>query len=347
MKCPSGSLRDVFRFRALTALLVGVLVLGLLSGGLIANAETELEKAERVAAAAQRSRNVAEGTYVADRATATDLELRLGLTLAHYQRVNGELEQLGLQLAGERADMDLIRAEVIALDDEAQDRAVGAYIRSLAAPGSSMFLSGSFESVSVVNETIRRAAELDVGVFELLDLKRDELAEHTLELQAGVDELALLNNELAATRIELDELFWLADARVADALRNLESADEAYRQAQATLKEAQDKYRWTGSVEQWRSLVEKYFPEDRVEEALRVMACESRGNPNAKNPASTATGLFQFLDRTWAWMSVMSGWNGYSRLDPEANVAVAAYLMKFSIRSGHPGGAWGHWECKP
>lgn len=337
----------MFRSRALTALFVGVLVSGLLSGGLIANAETELEKAERLAAEAQRSRAVAEGTYVADRAAASDLELRLGVTLANYQRVNGELEQLGLQLAGERTEMDLIRAEVIALDDEAQERAVGAYIRSLAAPGSSMFLSGSFESVSVVNETIKRAAELDEGVFDRLDRKRAELAEHTLELQVGVEELALLNDELAAARIELDELFWLADARVTEAFHNLEAADEAYRQAQATLKEAQDKYRWTGSVEQWRSLVAKYFPEDRVEEALRVMACESRGNPNAKNPASTATGLFQFLDRTWAWMSVLSGWSGYSRLDPEANVAVAAYLMNFSVRTGHPGGAWGHWECKP
>ena len=323
------------------------LVAGFLSGGLVASAETELEKAERIAAETQEARQTAEGVYVQDRATATDLELRLSETLTTYLRVNADLETVGLKIAGERADMDVIRSEVIALDRESQERAVGAYIRSLAAPGSTLFLSGSFESMSVANETIERASDLDEGLFEELDARRADLAEHTLELQLALDELTALNNELAAMRIELDGLFALADERVAEAFRNLEAADAAYRGAQATLEKEQAKQRWTGSVEQWRWLVEKYFPADRVDEAMRVMACESRGNPNAKNPNSSATGLFQFLDGTWAWMSVLSGWNGYSRLDPEANVAVAAYLVDFSLRNGHPGGAWGHWECTP
>lgn len=30
-----------------------------------------------------------------------------------------------------------------------------------------------------------------------------------------------------------------------------------------------------------------------------VIAHESRGNPNAENPTSTASGLFQFIDGTW------------------------------------------------
>lgn len=335
------------RFRALTALLVCLLVTGLLFGGLVANAETELEKAERVAAETQGARQTAESVYIQDQATATNLELRLSETLTTYRRVNADLESVGLKIAAQRSDMDVIRSEVIKLDRESQERAVGAYIRSLAAPGSTLFLSGSFESMSVANETIKRASDLDEGLFEELDARRADLAEHTVELKLALDELTALNNELAAMRIELDGLFALADERVAEAFRNLEAADAAYRDAQATLKQEQAKQRWTGSVEQWRWLVEKYFPADRVNEAMRVMACESRGNPNAKNPSSTATGLFQFLDGTWAWMSVLSGWSGYSRLDPEANVAVAAYLVDFSIRSGHPGGAWGHWECKP
>lgn len=324
-----------------------LLVTGLLFGGLVANAETELEKAERVAAETQGARQTAESVYIQDQATATNLELRLSETLTTYRRVNADLESVGLKIAAQRSDMDVIRSEVIKLDRESQERAVGAYIRSLAAPGSTLFLSGSFESMSVANETIKRASDLDEGLFEELDARRADLAEHTVELKLALDELTALNNELAAMRIELDGLFALADERVAEAFRNLEAADAAYRDAQATLKQEQAKQRWTGSVEQWRWLVEKYFPADRVNEAMRVMACESRGNPNAKNPSSTATGLFQFLDGTWAWMSVLSGWSGYSRLDPEANVAVAAYLVDFSIRSGHPGGAWGHWECKP
>jgi len=37
--------------------------------------------------------------------------------------------------------------------------------------------------------------------------------------------------------------------------------------------------------------------------AIRLLTCvvhhESRGNPRAENPRSTASGLFQFLDGTW------------------------------------------------
>ena len=159
--------------------------------------------------------------------------------------------------------------------------------------------------------------------------------------------MAVLNDKLSEKLVELEALFSEADSRMLDAFRNLAEVDAAYAAAQAALAEAQRKYRWTGSVEQWRPLVEQYFPPERVQEAMRVMACESGGNPNAKNPTSTATGLFQFLTGTWAWSSVSAGWSGYSRLDPEANIAVAAWLVDRSVRTNHPGGAWGHWECQP
>jgi len=31
----------------------------------------------------------------------------------------------------------------------------------------------------------------------------------------------------------------------------------------------------------------------------RIKQCESQGNPNARNPHSTAKGLYQFLDSSW------------------------------------------------
>ena len=52
-------------------------------------------------------------------------------------------------------------------------------------------------------------------------------------------------------------------------------------------------------VEQWRPLVAAYFPAGEVDRALCIMQHESRGNPNAKNPRSSAAGLFQFLRGTW------------------------------------------------
>ncbi|MPZ52107.1 MAG: peptidoglycan DD-metalloendopeptidase family protein [Acidimicrobiia bacterium] len=99
------------------------------------------------------------------------------------------------------------------------------------------------------------------------------------------------------------------------------------------------------AVERWRPLVEEYFPKKRVEEAMRVLACESRGNPNAVNPTSDATGLFQFIPTTWMWASAAAGYGGYDRTHPEANVASAAWLTSRDEARGVD--AWSAWECKP
>jgi hypothetical protein len=97
----------------------------------------------------------------------------------------------------------------------------------------------------------------------------------------------------------------------------------------------------------WKDLVEKYFREDLVWEALQVLDCESRGDPNAIHPASRASGLFQFLEGTWILASTLSGNAGASPFDPEANVASAAWLLEHSERVDHPRGRWGHWVCQP
>jgi hypothetical protein len=70
---------------------------------------------------------------------------------------------------------------------------------------------------------------------------------------------------------------------------------------------------------------------------LRVAWCESRYNPSAYN-ASGASGLFQFMPRTWAANSVRAGYGGASVFDPVASANTAAYM--FSI------GQAGQWSCK-
>jgi len=97
----------------------------------------------------------------------------------------------------------------------------------------------------------------------------------------------------------------------------------------------------------WKDLVEQYFRDDLVWEALQVLDCESRGDPNAMHPASRASGLFQFLEGTWILASTLSGNAGASPFDPEANVASAAWLLGHSERVDHPRGRWGHWVCQP
>lgn len=84
-------------------------------------------------------------------------------------------------------------------------------------------------------------------------------------------------------------------------------------------------------VEQWRGLVAAYFPASEVDRALCVMAGESGGNPFAKNPSSTAAGLFQFLKSTWDDMvpgSISQGsYSSGAVYDPVYNIAAAAWLQ--------------------
>jgi len=39
-----------------------------------------------------------------------------------------------------------------------------------------------------------------------------------------------------------------------------------------------------------------------VDAALRIAQCESNFDPYAKNPHSSAKGIFQFIDGTWKWI---------------------------------------------
>lgn len=100
-----------------------------------------------------------------------------------------------------------------------------------------------------------------------------------------------------------------------------------------------------GPVERWRIVVERYFPPERIEEALSIIDCESNGDPNAHNRRSGASGLFQFLDRTWSRASEQAGFQGEPPFSPEANVAAAAWLVEYSLDAGNS--AWVHWTCRP
>lgn len=88
-------------------------------------------------------------------------------------------------------------------------------------------------------------------------------------------------------------------------------------------------------IERWRPIVAKYFGAGFVDRALCLIGYESRGDPNAYNSGSGASGLFQHLARYWAERSSKAGWAGASIFDPEANVAVAAWLARQS---------WRHWS---
>lgn len=61
----------------------------------------------------------------------------------------------------------------------------------------------------------------------------------------------------------------------------------------------------------------------------RIEECESRGDPNARNPNSTAKGLYQFLDGSWRHYGI-EYWGtleGRSVFDPDDNRELAAYVI--------------------
>jgi hypothetical protein len=65
---------------------------------------------------------------------------------------------------------------------------------------------------------------------------------------------------------------------------------------------------------------------------------ESSWDPSAKNPTSTAAGLAQFLDSTWAWGQERFGIYG-SPYDPYAAIS----MMNAFIAAGE----YAHWACTP
>jgi hypothetical protein len=105
-------------------------------------------------------------------------------------------------------------------------------------------------------------------------------------------------------------------------------------------------YPWSPppEVEQWRSIVAQHFPSNRVDEALHIMWCESRGDTEAYNPYSGASGLFQFIPSTWASASASAGYPGASAFEPVANTASAAWLAGEYERLGLY--YWQAWNCK-
>ena len=90
------------------------------------------------------------------------------------------------------------------------------------------------------------------------------------------------------------------------------------------------------------TLVRRAFTEagipHRAEEAVRVMMCESGGNPRATN--GSHDGLFQQARAYWSGRSRQYGQAGRSAYDPWANAVVSAGMVRDT-------GGWSHWSCRP
>jgi outer membrane biosynthesis protein TonB len=91
------------------------------------------------------------------------------------------------------------------------------------------------------------------------------------------------------------------------------------------------------SEAQVRSLVERYFPASEVDKAVLVAQCESNFDANARGGSGdNYVGLFQHADWVWADRAAKAGFAGADWWNPEANVAVSAWLLN--------GDDWWHWS---
>lgn len=100
------------------------------------------------------------------------------------------------------------------------------------------------------------------------------------------------------------------------------------------------------SVEQWRQTVSEAIaayggPQSDVPRFLKIMRCESNGDPTAYNASSGASGLMQHLENYWPWRAKMAGFEGVSPFDPIANIYTSAWLIY-----EHRAGGWQHWVCQ-
>lgn len=312
-----------------------------------ASAQTDLQRAKDEVEDAEADRANARSQVGVERAELSEASRALAAAFEEYSVLSQELGDLSLVVSDVEEGIRRTERNLADTRDLALDQAVEVYTTAVAGTGLFSLLSGA-DPVSAV---------IAVGVLDdLAQEEQNHLADFTalradLERRRVVLEdqrvaMAELTEQAEEKREELEQLYAVAAEELAAAEAQVRRADSAYASALDALQKEQRRLASLRGAESWRWLVERYFPEGLVDEALAIIQCESRGNPDAENPRSTATGLFQFLSSTWTWASAEAGWAGASRYDPEANTAVAAWLVQTSIETGHRYGRWGHWECR-
>ena len=103
-----------------------------------------------------------------------------------------------------------------------------------------------------------------------------------------------------------------------------------------------------GSVAQAHTLAQEQAYKDYAASGFRSAAqfdclellweTESNWDPDAQNPTSTAYGIPQFLNSTWAVTGIAKTSDGYRQID--------AGLIYIEKRFGSPCGAWSHSQSK-
>lgn len=97
----------------------------------------------------------------------------------------------------------------------------------------------------------------------------------------------------------------------------------------ANYQDCQDRNTIIIYMKEYIPTITKYFKQEDQELALRIAFCESSGRPNAINGNTDGTkdvGLWQFNDRTWAWLKPKLKITS-PRTNVKVSTAVASWLF--------------------
>ncbi|MGH8925205.1 MAG: transglycosylase SLT domain-containing protein [Acidimicrobiia bacterium] len=309
-------------------------------------------------------------------------EARLLAALEEYQRVStllatkaASVDRLGELVGAAGTELARVTARVDSL-------AADAYMEALAEPIGLVFESKNVLQAMLRRPIIALLAGDEEDQVSILAVNRRNLEQLRTRMTNEMADVSALQIAAEAAADHLEDMFAAADRAVADAIGRARAADRTFlaeldrverAQAAAAELERQSERSSTtttplsspiittattlppppsiGSnplkpaVERWRLLVSSYFPSAWAESALRIIQCESLGDPEAYNPYSGASGLFQFLPGTWAVISPKAGFAAASVFEPEANVGTAAWLAAYYQNLGR--NPWSPWYCTP
>jgi len=97
------------------------------------------------------------------------------------------------------------------------------------------------------------------------------------------------------------------------------------------------------SCYEYATLLVEHFDEENIENAVKIMWCESRNNPDAFRYQDFDSGLFQVIPSSWGWVKQnydVPHWDypigdNYAQHIPRYNIQVASILVE-DIHSRNP-----------
>jgi peptidoglycan hydrolase CwlO-like protein len=282
--------------------------------------------------------------------------------LAKVDSMRQAVEATQARLVHTQITVREITQEIAAQQATLDQRAVNAYVAGPSADLAAFLSASSFQDFTDRLADVTAAGERDHLVAQELGRQRDNLAaaEQSLEAlyvsqRAAQDQLnaqvdAVLS-ELQLRQTVLDGLnrdreaaqqlvTQLTERRQQEIARQLERERRrlAAQMAQLANQDQSTPPTWwtpptppPGYQAEVVDLIKRYFTplgRDDLDMALCVAWRESRYTPTAVNKSSGAAGVFQFMPNLWPWFSSTAGWDGADVFDPNANVGVAAAIVK-------------------